>query len=259
MQINAVRSKNIIELNDDLERIVFSLIKPLNGDIVAITSKVVSLCEGTVVLKSKNISKDTLTMREADWYIPRDKIPGRLAIPTIKNSAVVVAAGVDDFGKNFVLWPRDPHASAQSMQKALRKKFKLKNLGVVITDSHSQPLRRGSIGFALSYFGFKPLRSYLGKRHLTGRRMRMTRANLVDGLAAAAVLTMGEGGEQTPFAILRDVPDMEFINKPFVPRGKFEQFEVPIKEDIFQPILDSKIWQKKKHPDPYRGARLLNR
>jgi F420-0:gamma-glutamyl ligase len=130
----------------------------------------------------------------------------------------------------------------------MRKKFNLKKLGVIITDSHSIPLRRGSIGFALGYFGFKPLRSYLGKRHLTGRNMRMTRANLVDGLAAAAVLTMGEGGEQTPFAILRDVPGMEFINKPFVPRGKFEKFEVSIKEDIFRPILDNNVWKKKKHP-----------
>jgi len=246
MQIKAVRSKKVIKLNEDLKEVVFSHIKPHNGDIVAITSKIVSLCEGAVVPKSKNISKDILTVQQADRYIPRDKIPGRLAIPTVKGSALVVAAGVDDFDDKFVLWPHDPAKTAGRLQRLLRKKFKLKNLGVIITDSHSMPLRRGSVGFALGYFGFRPLRSYLGKKHLTGRPMRMTRANLVDGLAAAAVLAMGEGGEQTPFAIMKGVPSIEFINTTYRPSGKHESFEVPIEQDIFRPLFETKVWKTRK-------------
>ena len=76
--------------------------------------------------------------------------------------------------------------------------------------------------------------------------MRMTRANLVDGLAAAAVLAMGEGGEQTPFAIMKGVPSIEFINTTYRPSGKHESFEVPIEQDIFRPLFETKVWKTRK-------------
>ena len=62
------------------------------------------------------------------------------------------------------------------------------------------------MGRSIGYAGFEPLKSYVGKKDLFGRKSRFTQSNIADALAASAVVVMGEGNEQTPVAILRDAP-----------------------------------------------------
>ena len=78
--------------------------------------------------------------------------------------------------------------------------FGWKNFGVLITDSHTTPLRRGVTGIALSYWGFSGVQNKVGTPDLFGRTLKMTHVNLADAFAAAAVLVMGESNESTPVA-----------------------------------------------------------
>ncbi len=205
---------------------------------VAVTSKVVSIGEGRCVL-TKIKSKDELAMMEADKYIPRKLAPHGLVMHTIKNNILVASAGVDESnGAGFyILWPKDPQSSAKKIWQFLTKKFKVKNLGVIITDSRLVPLRRGVVGVAIGYFGFLPLRNYRGKKDLFGRKFEMETSNLPDSLATAAVLEMGEGAEQTPLAVIFDIPYIKFSKT-------FYSFQIPEKEDIFYPLLSVVKWQK---------------
>ncbi len=159
---------------------------------------------------------------------------------------LVASAGVDESNGAgyFILWPKNPQKSAQRIWQFLKKKFKVKNLGLVITDSRLVPLRRGVVGIAIAYFGFKPLKDYRGKKDLFGRKFIMETSNFPDSLATAAVLEMGEGKEGKPIAIIEDILDLEFIQKEFRPKSKDDAFEIPEKMDMFYPLLSSVKWKK---------------
>ena len=117
-------------------------------------------------------------------------------------------------------------------------------MGVIITDSRLVPLRRGVVGIAIGFFGFKPLKDYRGKKDLFGREFKMETSNMPDSLATAAVLEMGEGSEGKPIAVISQVPGIEFINKDYKPRSSFYSYEISEKEDMFYPFLSAADWKK---------------
>src|SRR3989338_7092851 len=169
-----------------------------------------------------------------------------MILTTIKNNMIIASSGIDESnsGSYYTLWPKDPKASAELIWKYLKKKFNIRNLGVIITDSRLVPLRRGVVGIAIAYFGFKPLKDYRGKKDIFGREFRMETSNIPDSLATAAVLEMGEGLEQQPIAIISDISQIEFIDKQFKPNSLDDSFEIPQKEDMFYPFLSSVSWKK---------------
>lgn len=246
MIVKAIRTRKFLPPKDNLWELLTGNIKSLReNSVVAVTSKIVSIGEGRCVAVDK-ISKDELAIKEADKYIPRIASPGGWILHTLKNNMLIASSGVDESnGANFyILWPKDPKASAKKIWDFLKKKYKVKNLGVIITDSRLVPLRRGVVGIAIAYFGFKPLRDYRGKLDLFGREFKMETSNIPDSLATAAVLEMGEGAEQQPVAIITEVPQIEFINKEYKPKSSNDSFEIPQKEDMFYPFLSSVKWQR---------------
>jgi len=185
-------------------------------------------------------TKDDLIKAEADAYLPRGAW-GRL---TRKFSALSLAAGIDEFGEWFVLLPKNPDKSAMKIRNFLKGRNHLHELGVIITDSHTVPLRRGKLGYALGYAGFNPLRSYWGRKNVSGRIMVHTLANLADALSSAAVLAMGEGGERAPAAVIAGLPKDIFTKSNMtVP---YSAFHVPARDDIFAPLLTSRSWKEKR-------------
>ena len=123
---------------------------------------------------------------------------------TIKNNILIPNAGIDESNGAgyFILWPKDPYKSARQIHQYLKKRFKIKNIGIIITDSKTTPLRWGTTGTSLAHYGFLALNNYIGREDIFGRKLRFTRANIADGLAAAAVCAMGEGSEQTPLCLI---------------------------------------------------------
>ncbi len=72
----------------------------------------------------------------------------------------------------------------------------------------------------------------------------METSNLPDSLATAAVLEMGEGSERKPIAIIREIPQIEFVSREFKPKSDDDSFNIPQKEDMFFPFLSSVKWRK---------------
>ncbi len=237
MKIKAVKTHKITKNDQDLLVVLDRyLLKLEEGSIVAVTSKIVAICEGRTVPVSET-NKDELIKQEADLYLPKEENRYNLYL-TIKNNLLAVSAGIDESNAdgNYVLWPKDPQASANKVREHLAKKFGLKKIGVIITDSKTTPLRWGVIGAAIAHSGFSALKDLIGSEDLFGRKLKMTKVSVMDGLAASAVLVMGEGREQTPIAVISDVP---FVN--FQDRNPTEQeldaLKIAIEDDVYAPFL----------------------
>ncbi|HEU4677325.1 MAG TPA: coenzyme F420-0:L-glutamate ligase [Candidatus Paceibacterota bacterium] len=198
-------------------------------DVVIITSKVVAISEGRYV-RMDAANKDDLVRAEADYIYERQ---GRKPL-TVVHHALISAAGIDEsngFG-HYVLLPKDPFESARRIRTHLMARFSLRELGVVITDSHSLPCRYGAMSVSIGSWGFEPVESHVGRRDLFGRVMRYSSLNIADSIAAASALVSGECDERTPVIIARDVPNLVFSDA--CPR---EKLFVPFDEDIYEPLF----------------------
>lgn len=247
MIVTPVKTRILIPPKDDLLDAISSSLKSLHEkSILVITSKVISIWQGRCIPIAKYPDKDPLVIQEADAYLPRKLVPGEWCMHTLKYNLFIPSAGVDESNANgyYILWPRNPKHTARKLYKWFRKKYRVKNLGIIISDSHTIPLRRGVLGISLSHYGFAPLKDYRGMPDLFGRPFTMTQTNIADGLAAAAVLVIGEGIERTPLAIIQDVSWIKFVSKPLKLRRKFSSFEIKTKEDLYYPLISGVQWKK---------------
>jgi putative folate metabolism gamma-glutamate ligase len=247
MKITSIKTAVIHPPQDDLLTAIADAIPSLKEkSVVAITSKVVSIWQGRCVPMDRYAKKDDLVMREADLYLPREMTPGAWCMHTIKNNVFIPSAGVDESNADghYILWPKDPMGTAKQLWAWLRKKYKVKELGVIITDSHTIPLRRGVMGISLGHYGFEPLKDYRNTPDIFGRTLKMTQTNIPDGLAAAAVVLMGEGDECTPLAVVSDVPWIKFASHTRKPKKPFSSFEIRTHEDLYYPLLSAVEWKK---------------
>ena len=156
------------------------------------------------------------------------------------------SSGVDESNAKgyFVLWPKDPQKSANAIRQYLAKKHNIENIGVIITDTASVPLRWGQRGvFVLAHSGFAALNSYIGKPDIFGRLLKMTSAAIADALGTAAVLVMGEGAEQTPLAVIEDVPFVKFQQRNPT-KKELEKLKMSPEDDLYAPLLKGVKWHK---------------
>ena len=103
-------------------------------------------------------------------------------------------------------------------------------------------LRAGSLGFAVAYAGFLPVRSYAGERNLLGQTMRLKCMNVADALAAAATLAMGEGSERTPIAVISDPPNVVFLSDDGKGR-ETDTFSYKPEDDLYGPLWAGDSWR----------------
>ncbi len=247
MIITPIKTRVLVPPQDDLLGVIKKALPRIRErSVLVITSKVVSIWQDRCVPKSEYPDKDALIKKEANQYLPRELTPGAWVMHTIKHNIFIPSAGIDESnsGDYYTLWPKDPQSSAKKLWQWARKTYRIKNLGIIISDSHSMPLRRGMMGFALSHYGFRPIKEYRGTRDLFGRKMKITQANFPDALATAAVLAMGEGRESMPLAIIRDIPDIQFTDKPYRSVRPHSSFEIKTREDLYYPLLSSVPWKK---------------
>ena len=247
MIITPIKTRVLVPPQDDLLPAIGDALSCLEeNSVLAITSKVVSIWQGQCVPKEKFLDKDELIKKEADRFLPREVAPNRWVMHTIKNNLFIASAGIDESNArgHYILWPKNPKETAQELWQWTREKYRVQNLGIIITDSHSNPLRRGTLGIALAYYGFVPIKDYRGELDIFGREFVMEAADIADAFAAAAVVTMGEGKETMPVAVITDIPFVEFIDKPYTPEKPFSEFEIEEKDDIYYPLLSSLPWKK---------------
>lgn len=246
MNVQAIKTRKFLPPRDDLWQLLDQSLPSLQEEsVVAVSSKIVSIGEGRCLPSEAVEDKDRLIMQEADRYLGREHVPGGWVLHTLKRNLLSPSAGIDasNGAGHYILWPCDPARSAAGIWQFLRRRSGIRHLGVVLTDSHSVPLRRGVLGIALAHWGFRPLRDYRRRRDVFGRKLRISQTNVADGLAAAAVLVMGEGAEQTPLAVITDVPSVRFLMRPVAARTGQDRLEVPLEEDLYRPFLCSVPWR----------------
>ena len=245
MQVTAVKTSKVHAKKISLEQFLDVHITCLEEkSILVLSSKIVALAEGRFIKKDTAL-KESFIQKEADYYLPASE--SRYGIPiTIKDNAFIAKAGIDSCNTDGVysLLPKDSYATCKKLRAYLCTRFALKEVGVIIVDSHSTPLRRGTLGVAIGWSGFQGIKAYENVPDIFGQRLT-THANHVDALAATAVLAMGEGNEQTPLVKIQDTPLITFSAKS--PTKKELSFlKPPIEDDLFAPILDMTKFTKRK-------------
>lgn len=174
----------------------------VDGDILVVTSKVVSFFEEKVVPMGEQTLEEILEA-EADEIL----YPSEWVTLTRKNGILCPNAGVDTSNApkgHVVLWPDDAFTSAQKLQREISEQENLQKLAVIIADCVCQPGRSGTTAIAIGYSGIKGFDDLKDSTDLFGNTLRYSALNIVDSLATSANLLMGEGAESQPIAIIRD-------------------------------------------------------
>jgi putative folate metabolism gamma-glutamate ligase len=235
MEIKSYRT-HLVQPGENLLDVIDAFLPPLTEcAVVAISSKVVSICENRIVKKSAATKQD-LIRQESETVLRCERYPG-LSL-AIKDGLLLPAAGIDESNsrEEYILHPKNPQANAASIWQHLKNRHQIQRVGVIITDSCPIPLRRGTIGMAIAWCGFEPVYNYIGKPDLYGRPFQYTASNRLDALAAAAVLVMGEGAEQTPLAVIQGITQIKFYDVPPA-QAEVDFLKMPVEEDLYGPLL----------------------
>lgn len=230
MQVKPIKTR-IFRENENLIEFILRYVKRIpENSVLVVTSKIVALSEGRTVKFKNKAQKIKLIKQESDFAIKT-----KLVWLTIKDGMVMASAGIDESNAKgkLILLPKNSFQSADLIRKKLKKIFKIKNLGILITDSRIFPLRAGIVGVSLGYAGFQGIKNYIGEKDIFGRILKMSRTDIADSLATAAVLCMGEGKEQQPLALITNAP-VQFIEKI-----KRKELLIDPKEDLYLPLFGS--------------------
>jgi len=246
MKVTALRTERLKAGAPAIEKVLDAALGELpENSVLAVTSKIVAICEGRTMPISGGVDKKKLVEQEADYFLPSYLSKYDFSF-TITHRTLIPSAGIDESNGDghYILWPKDPAASANNVRRYLKQRFGLKNIGVIITDSTARPLHYGTEGVAIAYSGLAPLNDYRGTPDLFGRELRVSVSNIADALASAAVVVMGEGTEQTPLAVIEDIAFVDF--QDYEPtKDELDGFFLNhYEDDLFEPFLKSMPWQK---------------
>lgn len=191
-------------------------------DVVVVAQKTVSKAEGATIRLSEVVpseqaqelaSRTGRDPRLCEVYLRESvevqETKGRMVITRHRLGFICTGAGVDcsnvasrDEGI-VVLLPRNPDASARQIRNCIRE-MTGKDVAVIVSDSFGKPDRDGAIGIAIGIAGIRHL-EVREQKDLFDNPVKASIA-LVDELAAAASMLMGQADEQRPVVIIRGVP-----------------------------------------------------
>ena len=189
------------------------------GDVIAVAQKIFSKCENRTVRlgkvvpseKAEDIAKTIgknakfveLVLGETERIV---KASPEVFLVEDKRGLICINAGIDKSNVegrgNFTLLPEEPDASARKCRVEI-KRLTGKSVAVVICDTYSRPFRRGQVNFAIGIAGINPFKDYRGKEDLFGQILKVKNVAIVDEIAAAAELLMGQAKEATPVVIFK--------------------------------------------------------
>lgn len=209
-------------------------LKLKSGDILVIASKVLAYSQGLLKPVESDEAFRELVRVESDRVLEEGDM-----VLTMKNKVLIPNAGIDRSNVpegQAVLWPEDPFGSAEEIRKELMNQFGLSDLGIVISDSHCQPLRMGTSGIAIGWAGFEGVKDERGSKDLYGREMAYTKVATADNLASAATLEMGETDASVPFVLIRDA-NVTYNDQP----ANSEEYFISPEECIYRGLYNNKL------------------
>ena len=172
------------------------------GDIVSVTSKIVSKAEGRQIAAADR--EDAITSQTVRLVASRTHPGGVTRIVENPLGLVMAAAGVDASNAPdgvVLLLPEDPDASARALCAAWRHRFGI-DIGVVISDTFGRPWREGQTDAAIGAAGFRVVDDLRGSTDASGHQLNVTAAAVADEITAAADLVKGKASG-IPVAIVR--------------------------------------------------------
>ncbi|QCR19764.1 coenzyme F420-0:L-glutamate ligase [Agrococcus sp. SGAir0287] len=194
-----------VAAGDDLARLVGDAIAPhapADGDVVVVTSKIVSKAEGRMRLAADR--EQAITDETVRVVARRAHAHGVTRIVQDRNGFVMAAAGVDASNTpdgTILLLPLDPDASALALATALRDRFGVA-LGVVVTDTFGRPWRAGQTDVAIGAAGIRVIEPLAGSVDTHGRPLVVSAAAIADEIASTAELVAGKTSGR-PVTIVR--------------------------------------------------------
>jgi dehydro coenzyme F420 reductase / coenzyme F420-0:L-glutamate ligase / coenzyme F420-1:gamma-L-glutamate ligase len=220
---------------DDLARLLLGAVRAAglelaDGDVLAVTSKVVAKAEGRLVplpadpAERERVHREAVAAETVRVVARRD----RLVIAETRQGLVGANALVDasnSGGDALVLLPRDPDAAAARLRAAVEA-LDGHEVAVVITDTLGRPWRLGQTDVAVGLAGMGALEDWRGRPDADGRLLEVTEVAVADEVAAAADLVKGKAS-RVPAALLRGVPRPKGD-------GKARDLVRPPAEDLFR-------------------------
>ena len=209
-----------VEPGADLAALISDHAELVDGDIVVVTSKIVSKAEGCTV----ELTAVTPSAFATDWATRWGKDPrvvevvlressrivrqvADLLITETRHGFVCANSGVDQSssgasGRVLVL-PPDPDASARRLRESFSRDGR--DVAVIVTDTFGRPWREGQTDVAIGVAGINPIQSYIGQHDPHGHEFRVQEICVVDEIAGAAELVKGNLS-RVPVAIVRGYP-----------------------------------------------------
>jgi coenzyme F420-0:L-glutamate ligase/coenzyme F420-1:gamma-L-glutamate ligase len=188
---------------DDLAALIAAAVDLQDGDVVVLTSKVVSKAEGRLVPAGVDREATRLAAVDAETV----RVVARRGTTTIaqtRTGLVLAAAGVDASNvrrDEIALLPLDPDASARRLRTDLER-LSGRTVAVVVSDTMGRPWRVGQVDQAIGAAGLAPVRDARGTTDTHGSVLEVTEIAVADELAAAAELVKGKV-EGVPVAVVR--------------------------------------------------------
>lgn len=228
LALTALPDLPIVRRGDDLVAITLAGLTRANirlkdGDVLAVTSKIISRAEGRFAdLAEVEVSaraEEIAAKVESDPRIVELVLQESVEISRLGRHALIVRhrlgfilanAGIDrsnlaappGFAEPVLLLPEDPDASAMRLRDEVHSRTGA-NIALVVTDSCNRPFRMGSIGLAIGLAGLPALHDQRGGTDLFGRTLECTITGFADQVAIAADLVAGQGDEGRPIVHLR--------------------------------------------------------
>mgnify|MGYP005839016885 CR=1 FL=1 len=215
----------VVKPGDDLAGLILDALARAEmslqaGDVLVVTSKIVSKAEGRVVaLDSVQPSQEARALAARTGKDPRmvelvlresaavsrtapNVLVVRHRLGFVSANAGIDQSNVDGTDAHALLLPLDPDASARAIHDKLKTATGVA-VGIVISDSHGRPFRLGNVGVAVGVAGMPALVDLRGQRDMFGRVLKISIQGYADMVASAACLLTGEGGEGLPVVLLR--------------------------------------------------------
>ncbi len=210
-----------------------------DGDVLVVTSKIVSKVEGRLVTvpadpEARDAERRRLVLAEAVRVLARKN---RTLITENKIGLVQAAAGIDASnvaGDELALLPENPDASAAALKAGLAARLGV-TVAVVITDTMGRTWRMGQTDVAIGSAGFPVLHRYAGQIDRQGNELVVTEVAIADEIAGAADLVKGKTGGM-PVAVVRGLSRVD-------DGSTAADLVRPAEEDLFRLGTDEAITQ----------------
>jgi coenzyme F420-0:L-glutamate ligase/coenzyme F420-1:gamma-L-glutamate ligase len=132
----------------------------------------------------------------------------------------------------FALLPENPDRSAEECRKRIQQ-LTGRDVSVIVCDTYSRPFRQGQVNFAIGIAGLNPFRDYRGTEDLFGQALKVKNVAVVDEIAAAAELVMGQAKEGRPVVIFKGLDASVVLHE----KCSIEEVFISRKEDLFRNVL----------------------